>query len=677
MKFYLRLFFTIHLIVLSALLFSQRSRPTISKAPAWITVNEINYSKTALDKSAADGYIDVSYEAQVSLADQSRYYRNVKKMISQAGVQNGSEVAVTFDPLYEQLAFHTVKIVRNGETINKLQLSNIKIVHQEKELNNFIYNGSLNAVLILEDVRQGDILEYSYTIKGFNPIFKNKYSGEFNMNFSVPLYQVYYKLIVPDGRRMNIKYLNQRPSATQSTVNGQQVYEWRINDLQPVVLQDYLPSWYNPYAQVLVSEFNSWKEVNDWARDLFPSNRTLSAPLQKKIKEIETSYATAEERTKASLQFVQDEIRYMGIEMGENSHKPADPSKVFAQRFGDCKEKSYLLCCMLNAMHIEASPVLINTVVKKSLNALLPAPTNFDHVTVRVKLDKDVYWFDATIANQRGDLKDIFYPDYQSGLVVTDSTRDLTTIPFRNTSSVFVKEYFKVGAMSGGGRLIVTSIFKGGEADDTRAAFKNESISDKMISYQKFYATYYPDIKADSLNYTDDDSTGIFTTTEYYSLPDFWTVSKTKVSKFSFFSFIIDGVIRKPKEKNRTMPFSLIYPAKYREEITIELPDEWKVTEDETELKNKNFNFSSRFYCTYNMVHLNTDYENYNDYTDPEEAAAYFKELKEYDELNFQVTSGVDASDKADSKGSASSIFSIILLGSALAGGVIWWGKRK
>ena len=677
MKLYLRQFFTIHFIVLNGLLFAQQSRPTISKAPAWITVNEINYSKTALDKSAADGYIDVSYEAQVSLADQSRYYRNVKKMISQAGVQNGSEVAVSFDPLYEQLAFHTVKIIRNGETINKLQLSNIKIVHQEKELNNFIYNGSLNAVLILEDVRQGDILEYSYTIKGFNPIFTNKYSGEFSMNFSVPLYQVYYKLMVPAGRRINIKYLNQQPSAIQSSVNGQQVYEWRLNDVQPVVLQDHLPSWYNPYAQVLVSEFNSWKEVNDWARNLFPSNKSLSAPLQKKIKEIETGYTTAEERTKASLQFVQDEIRYMGIEMGENSHKPADPSKVFAQRFGDCKEKSYLLCCMLNAMHIEASPVLINTVVKKSLNTLLPAPTNFDHVTVRVKLDKDVYWFDATIANQRGDLKDIFYPDYQSGLVVTDSTKDLTTIKFHNTSSVFVKEYFKVGAISGGGRLVVTSIFKGGDADDTRAAFKNESMSDKMISYQKFYATYYPDIKADSLNYTDDDSTGIFTTREYYSLPDFWTVSKAKVSKFSFFSFIIDGVIRKPKEKNRSMPFSLVYPAKYREEITIELPYEWQVTEDVTELKSKNFNFNSRFYCTYNMVHLNTDYESYSDYTDPEDAAAYFKELKEYDELNFQVTSGVDASDKASSTGSASSVLSIIVLGSALAGGVIWWGKRK
>ena len=109
--------------------------------------------------------------------------------------------------------------------------------------------------------------------------------------------------------------------------------------------------------------------------------------MQKKIKEIETANSSDEEKTKAALQFVQDDIRYMGIEIGENSHKPADPSKVFAQRFGDCKEKSYLLCVMLRAMNIDASPVLINTVSKKSISELLPAPTDFDHLTVRVKLD--------------------------------------------------------------------------------------------------------------------------------------------------------------------------------------------------------------------------------------------------------------------------------------------------
>jgi len=647
------------------------------KEPSWISINKVDYGRTNLDKNASDGYIHISFEKQVSLAEKSSYVRSSRKIISQAGVQNGAEITVSYDPSYEQLIFHSIRIIRKGETLNRLDLSKIKLLHQEEDMTDFIYNGQLDALLILEDVRQGDIIEYSYTIKGFNPIFKNRYSDSYNMNFGVPVYQLYYKLVVPAGRQINFKYLNQQPAAAISTVNGQQVYEWSSNNMPAVGLQDFKPSWYDPYSQVLVSEFNSWKEVNNWAMELFPVKKTLSAQLQKKISEIENTYSGDAERTKAALQFVQDDIRYMGIEMGENSHKPADPSKIFAQRFGDCKEKSYLLCCMLNAMHIDASPVLINTVNKKNINVLLPAPTNFDHVTVRVKLDNAFYWFDPTISYQRGDIKNIFYPDYQVGLVVGAATDSLSTIDFRNISSVHVKEYFKVGAMSGGGTLTVTSTFQGSQADHLRNSFNNETIEEKMTAYQKFYATYFDDIKADSLTFIDDDSTGLFTTKEYYSIPSFWTINKDGIKKFSFSAFIINSVIYKPKEKDRVMPFSILYPAKYVEELIVDLPQEWRVSESEAHLKNNNYMLNSRFYCVLNQVHLTTDYENFKDHTSIDESAVYFKELKEYDDAaDFEITFGSDALVKKDTSGSVTNILTAVVFIGAIIGGVVWWSKR-
>jgi hypothetical protein len=669
--------FIFQLFAMNAWLFSQQSRPVVLKEPSWISANKVDYSRTDLDKTAKDGYINISFEKQISLAEQSRYTRSSRKIISQAGVQNGSEISVSYDPSYEQLIFHTIHIIRKDETLNKLDLSKIKVVHQEEDMTDFIYNGQLDAVLILEDVRQGDIIEYSYTLKGFNPIFKNKYSDSYSMNFGVPIYQLYYKLTVPPGRKINFKYLNQQPVETISTVNGQQVYEWRSNNMPAVVLQDFMPSWYDPYSQVQVSEFNSWKEVNNWAMELYPVKKVLTAPLQKKIGEIEKAYPGDAARTTAALGFVQDDIRYMGIEMGENSHKPADPSKIFAQRFGDCKEKSYLLCCMLNAMHINASPVLINTVSKKSINLMLPTPYDFDHVTVRVKLDSQFYWFDPTISYQRGDIKNIFYPDYQTGLVIGADTDSLSAIEFRNISSVHVEEYFKVAAMSGGGTLTVTSTFQGGEADDLRNAYNSETIAEKMTSYQKFYATYFEDIKSDSLTYNDDDSSGIFTTKEYYSIPDFWTVNKDGSKKFSFSAFTINSIIYKPKEKNRTMPFRLLYPAKYVEELIVDLPEDWKATESEMHYKNNNYMLNSRFYCVSNKVYLTTEYENFKDHATIDESAAYFKDLKQYDDAaNFEVTSGADALAKQDSGASASGILTAVVLVGALVGGIVWWSKK-
>ena len=93
-------------------------------------------------------------------------------------------------------------------------------------------------------------------------------------------------------------------------------------------------------------------------------------------------------------------------------------------------------------------------------------------------------------------------------------------------------------------------------------------------TFREYYSAYYKQITADSINYQDDEKTGLFITTEYYTIEGIWKLEKG-VKKAFFDPFVIDGIIRKPKDVNREMPFSLTWPAKYREEIEINLPQDW------------------------------------------------------------------------------------------------------
>ena len=70
----------------------QVKRPLSGKEPAWATINQYDYKDTRLDHDAEDGYFDVEYETQVSLADQSVYYRRAMKILTEAGIQNCSEI---------------------------------------------------------------------------------------------------------------------------------------------------------------------------------------------------------------------------------------------------------------------------------------------------------------------------------------------------------------------------------------------------------------------------------------------------------------------------------------------------------------------------------------------------------------------------------------------------------
>jgi hypothetical protein len=298
---------------------AQNHKPQSHNEPTWITFNAAPTYNDKLDFEAEEGTIDLVYEMQISLKEQSIYIKRAIKLLSEAGVQNSSEISIDYDPAYQQLIFHQIKLIRSGRIINKLDLSKVKTVQQERELSDFIYNGSLSAVLFLEDVQKGDVLEYSYTLKGFNPVFGRRYSRILDLAFSVPVYQIYYKVLVPQGRSLSIKNSKTDIAPFVSTTTDGSAYEWRLTNVAALRTEKDLPSWYDPYPMVMISEFQTWKEVNDWALRLFPFDISLSNELKSKVQELKRTYPTPESQAQAALRFVQDDIRYMGIEMGENS----------------------------------------------------------------------------------------------------------------------------------------------------------------------------------------------------------------------------------------------------------------------------------------------------------------------------------------------------------------------
>jgi transglutaminase-like putative cysteine protease len=98
-------------------------------------------------------------------------------------------------------------------------------------------------------------------------------------------------------------------------------------------------------------------------------------------------------------------VRYLGIEMGLHSHKPAAPDKVIEQRYGDCKDKARLLVSLLQGMGLEAHCVLVNTDNGVRLTKALPTPTLFNHAIVRTQINARIYWRDPTRTHQSGSLE--------------------------------------------------------------------------------------------------------------------------------------------------------------------------------------------------------------------------------------------------------------------------------
>jgi hypothetical protein len=679
------LFSILTLFLLNICGYAQPRKPQVSTAPSWASVGKYNYEESAaLYREGEDGYFDIAFEQQVSLEQQSVYCRKAIKILTEAGIQNSSEISVSFDPSYQQLLFHNIRIIRDGKSIDHLNLSKFKTIQQEEDLRRHIYNGSLSAVLFLEDIRKGDVIEYSYTIKGFNPIFKGKYASIYDLDFQVPVGSLYYKLIVPKGREISIKSRNTDIKPAIREGDRESVYEWKLDMVKPVRLQDNVPSWFDPYSTVFVSEYKSWKEVIDWAINLFPLINDMSPALQKKIAEIRLQNNTPEKQILAALRFVQDDIRYLGIEMGVGSHKPGNPNKIIAQRFGDCKDKAYLLCTMLNALGIQASPVLINTVHKKTITEWLPASNAFDHVTVQVQLNDKKYWFDPTISFQRGSINSISYPDYQYGLVVHPATESLEKINVKEPGLVKVNELFNIPDMSGKATLKVVTNYTGSYADDVRSSFNNSSDYEMQKTFRDYYAVYYKQISADSITHEDNEATGTFITREYYTIEGLWELENS-VKKASFSPFVIDGIIKRPKDLIRKMPFSLMWPAKYNEEIEINLPEDWSAEQTSEIINTGDVSMTARFsHDGRKTIYLAYTYENTKDHINATEIKEYSDALeKKSNKFSYVLSYAVDGAPltsvtekKNDTAKSNGGLYKS-LLALLVIGGIIWRIVKK
>jgi transglutaminase-like putative cysteine protease len=325
---------------------------------------------------------------------------------------------------------------------------------------------------VLDDVRVGDVIDYAFTVQGDNPVFGGRFARSIPLQSDQSVGCLRTRLLWPAKKRLFTKYHG--TNAQPVIIRGKEVTEycWDARQVPALSLEDSLPVWYDCQPWVQLSEFQTWDEVNQWALTLYQNSSVPSPEFSQRL-DAWRRIANPEERVLAVLRFVQDEVRYFGIEMGVKSHKPSDASTVCTRRFGDCKDKSFLLVTALRSLGIEAWPVLVNTTERRTLDQWQPSPLAFNHVIVAVRLNGQFYWFDPTINYQRGPLSARYLPDYERGLIISPKTTGLTVIT--NTSAdrslTSVSEYFQLHRRGEATVLKVVTVATGGDADVLREQF--------------------------------------------------------------------------------------------------------------------------------------------------------------------------------------------------------------
>lgn len=578
--------------------------PKISITPEWIKEQTVNYHAETIAGSIADGIQYLMVNSQQKYTNNNTYYfqHYAQKVINESGLSDSATIEISFNPSFQELEFHEISILRNGQRINHLDLANIKILHREENSEKQIYDGSLTATMLLSDVRIGDILEYSYSLIGQNSVFENQAYDYFNLGWGPIVDKRFLRILLPAERSLNIKGHNVNLEPTVIQTDGVKEYIWDIDNTLGHNPDKDIPDWLSPYPWVEISESTNWQEVAIWDVKNYATSKILPGGLEEIIHDIAEKHTFPKDRYRAILEYTQKEIRYLGIEIGRGSYIPRPPSVTYNNRFGDCKDKTILFLAMARKLGLPAYAAMVHSKKGEYLPERLPSLSLFNHVIVYFQLDGKNYWLDPTIYPQGGDLDNLYQPDYGYALIIDEQTTHLTRMNSEKLASDHKTVEEKFDLSNGYDKPVkytIKTTYRSWLADNIRREFQNNAPQSISQNYINYYAKSYPDISIFTpLIFEDDLINNKFTIIENYSLEAPWIENPDKQRlELSFSSYEIDNSMSKTSTPIRSMPLKISFPVKVRQKIMVHLPDSWDIKNDEFIVENNAFkyHFSERY----------------------------------------------------------------------------------
>lgn len=590
MSISLRLYYVsfIH-ILLYTTAFAQEEL-SLGNKPLW--TEDIQYKNNSGEVESPYIYLLVDIQNNASVKE--KFYHYAVKINNPEGVQDMSSISVIYDPSYQKITFHNIAIHRDGKSQFR-SAKNFKLLQRETDLDRALYDGTVSAIKELKDVRPNDIIEYSYTISGSNPVYKEHTFERFFQDFSVHIDRL-CQIFIHD-QKVNLKYYNDAVEPAITNEDRLTKYRWDLKNLLPTYEDYTAPPWVNQRNEVSISSMQSWKEVAEWAAPLYQLSNSEKADLKERLPK-SLSFTKNESSILTAIRFVQDEIRYLGFEEGVNAFQPHNPKKVLEQRFGDCKDKSFLLSLILQEIGVDATPMLVNSRGGKALDNRTPTPNVFDHCIVNFNYNGEKYSVDPTISNQAGNLKNLSIPDYHKGLPIHSNTSELINLKSNSTASIIVNERISLDSVGGGADYEITTHYSGIEADYQRASFSSNSKSDIKNYYQKFYKNAYSNLKIQSISTTDSTkhNSNEFIVKEVYKIPSIWE-KDDGVLKLFIYSMELDDLLNLDIPEDNKLPYYLGERKEYVQNVVVELPEEWTIQNDEYEISNNNidYNYSIKY----------------------------------------------------------------------------------
>jgi hypothetical protein len=308
-----------------------------------------------------------------------------------------------YDKLQSIESFDGTLFDANGKKIKSLKKADIKDVSGSDEgsladdnrykWHNFFYKVYPYTVEYEIEVRYKGTMFMPDWIPLEKPLLSTQYSR--------------LTVISPSINPVHYKMFNYPGEPVITTNKDDKIYTWEVKNMPAMTDEFASPSWHKITTSVYLASEKfvledykgsnaSWKDFGKFVYDLKKERDALPEDLKQKVHQLTDGLTNQKEKIRKLYEYMQQNTRYISIQLGVGGWQPYDAKYVGAKKYGDCKALSNFMFSLLKEAGIRS----VYTVIwagndNDYLLTDLPS-SQFNHVILFVPGEKDTTWLECT-----------------------------------------------------------------------------------------------------------------------------------------------------------------------------------------------------------------------------------------------------------------------------------------
>jgi len=467
-----------------------------------------------------------------------------------------------------------------------------------------LYSDARIKKLVVPDVKQGCVVGYEWEIES-KPL---SMEDVIHFQHEIPVFRSIINVTMPSSYQYNADWVNWKAEnpRNETTEDDKKSFNWELMNIPPIEDEPSMPAyraiagWLGlrfKSSRAINSYFSNWNEIGKGIGRLTANCVTPDSAIEQETKKIVSSTTNSSEKLHALARFIQNEIRYVSIQIGIGGFRPHPAPEVFTKRYGDCKDKVTLLASMLRSSGILAYYILINTNRGYITPDSPPYLYSFNHAIIAIKIPDDVpqEMFSSIISHPKLGKLLIFDPTDENtplgllpqtlqgntGLLISEDGGELVKIPFPDPGKNCLKRKGTFTILADGslqGEIEETR--KGYFANDSREALKISDIKERREYLEGFLGLFFSGFTLKEMDIRDLENHNKDLTVKY-------SIHVPSYAKFSGNMLLIRPCVLGNKtevlENNdrtpRRYPVELESTALQLDEFSIRFPEGWKMNQ--------------------------------------------------------------------------------------------------